>query len=361
MPQPTIAAGYARGLLDFAVSKGADRSALIKRAGIDATALQHQDNRAPIPGYVALFEAAAALTGIPAIALEYGKAVRMQDISIVGLICEACESVLDVPVQLNRYASLVVDDERGEPATLMRGVGRDGGVWIEGPSALFSDNPLITEAEFARLVWNTRTMFAKTSEFQQIKYPLAVHFTHKAPPYAAEHQRIFGAPVVFGSDWNAIQIDPAFLALKQPPVNRYVFGVLSERADAMLMSLRQVQTMRGRVESLLMGILHTGEVGMDAIAAKLGQSRQTLYRNLKDEHATYAQVLDELRHRLALHFLQGRKVSVSETAYLLGFAHAAAFSRAFKRWTGVAPRHYRIDPSDNTAALPNGDEAPVQA
>lgn len=341
VPQPTIAAGYPRGLVDFAVLKGADRAELIARAELDPEALAHQDNRVPVANYVRLFEVAAALTGIPAISLEYGKAVRMQEISIVGLICEACESVLDVPVQLNRYASLVVDDERGEPATLVRGAAKAGGVWIEGPSNLFSENRAITEAEFARLVWNTRTMFANSPEFQRMQYPRVVHFTHKAPIYAAEHERVFGAPIVFESDWNAIQIDPQFLLLKQPPVNRYVFGVLSERAEALLKSLEQTQTTRGRVERLVMSILHTGEINIDTIAAKMGRSRQTLYRNLKEEGATYERVLDELRHKLAIHFLRGGKVSVNETAYLVGFSHPAAFSRAFKRWTGTAPRDYR--------------------
>ena len=308
--------------------------------GPSFTDLEFHDNRVPVANYTTLFQVAAELTGIPAISLEYGKAVRMQEISIVGLICEACESVLDVPVQLNRYASLVVDDERGEPATLMRGAARNGGVWIEGPSDLFSDNPLITEAEFARLVWTTRALFANTPEFQTIKYPRVVHFKHKAPSCVAEHERIFGAPVVFECDWNALQIDPEFLALKQPPVNRYVFGVLSERAEALLKSVEQSKTTRGRVESLLIGVIHTGEVDMDAIAAKTGRSRQTLYRNLKDEGVSYEQVLDELRHKLAIHFLRGNKVSVNETAYLVGFSHPAAFSRAFKRWTGMTPGEF---------------------
>jgi AraC-like DNA-binding protein len=341
MTGASIAAGYPRGLLDFAVSKGADRTTLLARAGLSEEALAHQDNRVPVARYVALFDAAAELTGMPAISLEYGKAVRMQEISIVGLICEACETVLEVPVQLKRYATLVVDDEHGEPATLMRGVARDGGAWIEGPSALFTDHPVIAETEMARLIWNTRVMFANTPEFQNIKYPRVMHLRRKAPAYAADYERIFGAPVVFESDWNAMEIDPAFLMLRQPPVNRYVFGVLSERAEALLKSLEQSRTTRGRVESVLMGILHTGESSMDVVADKLGQSRQTLYRNLKDEGLTYEQVLDELRHKLALHFLAGRRVSVNETAYLVGFSDPASFSRAFKRWTGKSPREYR--------------------
>lgn len=341
MPSPTIAAGYPRGLLDFAVSKGADRDALLARSGISANLVEHYDNRVPIANYIALFEAAAELTCIPAISLEYGKAVRMQEISIVGLICEACESVREVPVQINRYSMLVVDEDRGEPATLMRGVAKDGQTWVEGPSALFTENPLIAETELARLVWNTHVMFANSPEYRTIKYPIEVNLMRKAPSYAAEYERIFGAPVVFESHWNAMRFDPAFLMLKQPPVNRYVFGVLSERADALLKSLQQTKTTRGRVEAILMPTLHTGEVSMDAIAEKLGLSRQTLYRQLKAEGVTYEDVLDELRHKLALHFLAGKKVSVNETAYLVGFSDPAAFSRAFKRWTGMSPRDAR--------------------
>jgi AraC-like DNA-binding protein len=52
-------------------------------------------------------------------------------------------------------------------------------------------------------------------------------------------------------------------------------------------------------------------------------------------------VLDELRHRMAADYLGARKVSVNETAYLVGFSEPAAFSRAFKRWTGSSPRSVR--------------------
>ena len=86
-----------------------------------------------------------------------------------------------------------------------------------------------------------------------------------------------------------------------------------------------------------------GDIGLaeDFIAGKMGVSRQTLFRKLKAEGTSFEKVLDALRHKMALDYLSGKKVSVNETAYLVGFSEPAAFSRAFKRWTGVSPRNLR--------------------
>jgi AraC-like DNA-binding protein len=89
---------------------------------------------------------------------------------------------------------------------------------------------------------------------------------------------------------------------------------------------------------------------MDTIAGRMGLSRQTLFRRLKAEGVTFEQVLDELRHRLALHYLAGRKASVNETGYLVGFSDPAAFSRAFKRWTGKSPSMVRASGAERETA-----------
>jgi AraC-like DNA-binding protein len=94
---------------------------------------------------------------------------------------------------------------------------------------------------------------------------------------------------------------------------------------------------RKRVEQSLEPLLPSGEVGIERIARALGCSRQTLYRRLKAEGATFEQVLDSLRHRLALRYIHGERTGVKQAAYRLGFSDPAAFSRAFKRWTGRSP------------------------
>ena len=86
--------------------------------------------------------------------------------------------------------------------------------------------------------------------------------------------------------------------------------------------------------------MKTGDLSMEHIASELGVSRQTLFRKLKSENVTFETVLDELRHKMAMHYLEGAKMTVSQTAHLVGFKDPAAFSRAFKRWTGSSPRAY---------------------
>ncbi|MEC8795008.1 MAG: AraC family transcriptional regulator, partial [Pseudomonadota bacterium] len=93
--------------------------------------------------------------------------------------------------------------------------------------------------------------------------------------------------------------------------------------------------------ALILPDLHQGSLSMDKVARDLGMSRQTLYRRLKDEGATFAEIHDDLRHKMALDYLTARKVTVNEAAYLLGFSEASSFVRAFKRWTGQSPSAFR--------------------
>ena len=342
MAERTVGAGFARGLLEFAVSKGAARAALLERSGIDPADLQDQDARIPFRKYVALMQAGKALTGDTALALHYGEAVDIAEVSIIGLIGQASETMTEAFAQLNRFVRLIVETDNEGAGDRFGIVGDRAGLWMVDNRKNANDFPELTESAFAQLICGPR-------RFDETPFVKAVHVTHAAPAHRAEYERIFRAPVVFESDRNGMLVDQAWTTHRVARLPRYVFGVLTEHADALLQSLESSKSLRGRVESLLMPVLHTGNASMDAIAGKLGVSRQTLFRKLKAEGVTFEKVLDELRHRMAADYLGARKVSVNETAYLVGFSEPAAFSRAFKRWTGSSPRTMRAANTDLSA------------
>jgi len=325
----TVAAGLARGLFDLAVSKGADPAALAARSGIAPADLADQDKRIAFENYVKLMRAGKELTGDAALALHYGEISDMSKFSVVGLLAEASETFVEAMAQLNRYGRLVIEFDGGPDR--FTAVNDATGLWVVDNRAHPNDFPELTESTFARMICGPR-------RFAGLQTARAVHVTHAAPPYVSEYERIYGAPVTFGAARNAILMDPAAMGHRIQLQPRYTFGILASHADQLLKSLENSKTMRGRVESLLMPILHTGTASMDLVASKLAMSRQTLFRRLKDEGVTFEKVLDDLRHRLAVDYLGARRVSVNEAAYLVGFSDPAAFSRAFKRWTGTSPR-----------------------
>jgi AraC-like DNA-binding protein len=335
MREATIAAGIAQALIELAVSKGANEAELLARAGIGPDDLQDRDNRVPFDKYIALMRAGKVLCNDPALALHFGEAIDCSKYSVVGLICASCETVIDAFTQANRYARLAVDfDLEDERFSMLPG---EGGFWIVDNRRNANDTPEMTETWVARMVTSIRRL----SPEPVVK---KVELTFPAPDYRAEYDRILNVPVAFNSGRNAVLLDQSWLSYRLAGSSRYAFGVLSSHADVLLKELESAKTVRGRVESLLMPMLHTGDVSMDTIASKMAISRQTLYRQLKDEGVTFDQLLDELRRKLALHYLSGKKVSVNETAYLVGFSDPASFSRAFKRWTGSSPRSMKSRP-----------------
>jgi AraC-like DNA-binding protein len=333
MVELTVGAGLPRGLVKLAVARGADAGELARRSGISLAELEDQDNRIAMSSYIALFRAAKELTGDAAIALHYGEEVDLSEVSIAGLIMNASADMQEAFVQMNRFGRLAIEVETAGEGRFKIAV-ENGEIWLVDTRADPNAFPELTEVTFARQICGLRRFLPRP-------FALEVHVTHPAPAYRAEYERVFQCPVVFESRWNAMRTDASLQTHKVALQPHYVFGVLSERAEALLKELESSKSVRGKVESLLMPVLHTGDVSIDAIAAKMSVSRQTLFRRLKAEDATFEKVLDDLRHRLALHYLSGRKASVNETAYLVGFSDPASFSRAFKRWTGRSPSEMR--------------------
>lgn len=64
-------------------------------------------------------------------------------------------------------------------------------------------------------------------------------------------------------------------------------------------------------------------------------------RKQLDALAVEPRLLAATRQSLALQHVRDPRCSIGERACLLGFADTSSFSRAFTRWAGQAPSHYR--------------------
>lgn len=335
MATATVSAGYANALLDVAEARGASRSAIQQAADYQPDLHQAPDDRVPFETFKALMRTAARLGDDPAFGLHFGADSVFRDISIVGLITHASATMGEAFQQMNRFARLAIEVDGHESGDRFKLIERDGALWIEDIRRDANSFPELTEATFTRFITNVRR-FMPDAAFARF-----VHVTHAKPLHADAYDRIWQVPVTFSSDRNAIAIHPSWLSLPLPGASRYVFGIFSDRAQALMDDLLQSHSITGQVEAAIVRRLHTGEIGMDQIARDVGRSRTSLYRDLKANGTAFDLLVEDLRRRMALHYLAGQKLSVAEVAYLVGFADPSSFSRAFKRWTGNTPASAR--------------------
>ena len=71
-------------------------------------------------------------------------------------------------------------------------------------------------------------------------------------------------------------------------------------------------------------------------------SPRTLQRRLHASGHRFKSVVNETRTKMAKEYLAPGGPSMTEMAFLLGYAELSAFDRAFRRETGMSPTAWRI-------------------
>lgn len=328
-----MAAGMVVGLADFAAARGADRRALLAIVRLDGLNDIDPNRRVPLARYAAMLREAVRQCADPALAIRFSESTDFADLSIVGLLGYASETMRDALEQLNRYGRLVTDIQASGPDRFTLEPARDG-LWLVDNRIDLPPFPELTETTFVRMVAGTR-------RFGSTPYALAVEMTHADPGYRAELEQALGAPVRFGAARNAMRVSEDWQEYRIALYPRYAFGLFCSHADRMLAELDSAQSLAGQVERALLPVLHTGTASAEMVARQLGLSGQGLYRGLRAEGTTFEAVLAALRHRFARGYLESGRASLKEIAFLLGFSEVSAFARAFKRWEGMPPGEYR--------------------
>jgi AraC-like DNA-binding protein len=149
-------------------------------------------------------------------------------------------------------------------------------------------------------------------------------------PYerAGEHlEDTFGPSLQFGCARDAVVIDREILDL---PIA--MLGPGTNGADP-------VET-AANLGAFVKKMLPYGGVSVDHVAAHLRMSTRTLQRRLRDFGFSFEEIVDDVRRVEAIRRVATGDSSAIEIAFMLGYSDQAHFSRAFRRWTSMAPRDY---------------------
>jgi AraC-like DNA-binding protein len=187
-------------------------------------------------------------------------------------------------------------------------------------------------------LWFVRTLRKETNrDFT----PLRVTFTHSRNSDLKEVHRLLHCPVDFAQAVDSWILPQRVMDLPIASGDSQLLKILTAHADDLLAERPSVTGLQSVVANQLASLLPSGESRAVVVARQLGMSQRSLTRHLAEEGTTFAQILEQLRRRLASRYLADDRMSVQQTAWLLGYSEVGAFNHAYKRWTGTTPGRTR--------------------
>jgi AraC-like DNA-binding protein len=323
-------ATWAATILRALEARGIDVQLLASRAGIDPSALG-PEARVPREALNRLWELAVEATGDPAFGIEVSRHTAQTTFHALGYAVLASVTLKEALERIIRYRRLIGDVldlqlvDAGDRYRFQIDVSSHPGVPFQAVDAIAA-----TCVRQARLLHAPRPC-----------EPLVVMFARPAPADLVPYRRAFRTTPRFGGAVNALEYARADVEERLPAGNAELARGNDEVLVRHLARLEQSRV-SSRVEQALLDALPGGAPSKPAIARKLGMSARNLQRYLASEGTSFKQLLENARISLARDYVEAGRLSVTEIAFVLGFADTSTFSRAFKRWTGMSPREFAL-------------------
>jgi AraC-like DNA-binding protein len=322
---PSTLSSWALLIARALTARGLDADELFRRAGMHPEHTRDPNARYPLISMQRLWKLATESSQDPCFGLDVAQLWHPTTFHAIGYTALASSSLREALSCVVRYNRVVTTGARVE-------LGENDSEVFVTVSALY---PQIAPASFhaaaAALVILCRE--ARGGEVN----PLWVKFPQANGPCTERLRRFFHCPISVGGahmrmafsreDLNAPlpTAHPALVRANEELLKQYLTGLGS--GDLAL-----------QVRLKLVSLLPSGEIEQTTVARSLNLSLRSLQRQLKQEGVTFRQLIDDTRRDLAKYYLRDSTLTVSEVAYLLGFNETSSFSRAFRRWTGRAPR-----------------------
>ena len=304
--------------IGFAINPALAR---LKRAGIEArpllirAGLSEEDTgdslrRVPAAAQARFLECAAEALGDGALGLHLAAEGDPRTIGLVFYLGAAAKTLGEAMELMTRYVSVADESARLNLAP------QPDGVALEYKFAGLSRHLLRQQSEFALAMAIRAIRFATSQEVR----PVRVRFAHVRTSDLMDFVRFFGCPVEFNAPSDHLAFSRETLALPLITADPRLLLTLRPICEAEVGGPnKKGGSLRASVESEVQRLLPQGQANIETVAKALGVSPRTLSRNLAAEGSTFTDIMDQLRHTLALEYLKEPNLPLAQIASLLGY------------------------------------------
>jgi len=327
--EPTVGLASARAIIEYFQHFNMSTAQLAQELKVDESILTEEDQRLPLSLYQEIWHLALDKSQVPELGLRIAQEESSEDLGLVAHVVYNSTTLGEGIKQYVRLFSVVNEAFELE----FEDNGKQGNLKFINKSPNCYN---VSDMERTLAIAVTRT--TKATGIGNMIF--AVHFQHSKPAYAKKYQELFNCKVLFDQPCCEIIFDSRMLALKPKRRNPHMRTATLNYANQIMSRLFK-RSISHKVKRLIEKNIGDGSFDAEQASNQLNMSRQTLYRKLKNDGASYSELVDQVRQDKAFYMLKQANMPLTVIAYDLGFSELSAITRAFKRWTGKNPAEYR--------------------
>jgi AraC-like DNA-binding protein len=320
-------------LLETAHAEGVDAASCLIGSAISREALQQRHAQIEAWQELAVIRNLLEHAGRTGLGFVAGQRYHLTSLGLLGFTMLASRTLGEAFATFSRFQLLALTLCPARVETERRGT------WL-----LFDASVLPQDARVFVIERGLSACLGIASELLQRPIePLAVEMTSSAPADPAALLRDFPYPLHFGAARNGILFAHADLQFSLPQAHISAHSEGEQLCERLCLEISHslVKTPTARLVQQVLIRDSTSLLSSRAVAERLGLSERTLHRRLASEGQAFQPLNEQIKQRLAERLLSDSPLDINSIAQRLGYAEAASFSRAFRRWTGYSPGHWK--------------------
>ena len=333
---PKIRNLIARHVLRDLAHAGISAEPLLKKAGLHMYQINRDNGWLPYQNHAEFLEIVARELEDPFYGLNLARRFDPRDLGALAYVGLSSRRLEEALLNLERYMRVQTEAWSFDLALESKAA-----ILQLSPAVMkFYDYQQASEAFVGGLIYGYQFFLSEPLAPAVVRF---VHSRHLSKAQA-RYEALLGCPVQFSSNRAQIILDRKSLRLQISTADDQLLGVLQSYCEQVLKLHEPVPSdLVSRIRQTIADLLPSGRAKAKLVASELGMTERTMHRRLVDEATSFTKIIDRLRHDLVEKYMKDQKLSLQQIAFLLGYGDQSAFSVAFKRWTGRAPKDIRAD------------------